>query len=33
MNAPTPLERAERAVARLEAASAGHSLEFLDELA
>ncbi len=33
MNASTPLESAERAVARLEAASAEHPLEFLDDLA
>jgi hypothetical protein len=33
MNASTPLESAERAVARLEAASAARPLEFLDDLA
>jgi hypothetical protein len=33
MNASTPLEAAERAVARLEAASAARPLEFLDDLA
>jgi hypothetical protein len=33
MNASTPLEAAERAVGRLEAASAAHPLEFLDDLA
>ena len=33
MNASLPLEAAERAVARLEAASAARPLEFLDDLA
>jgi hypothetical protein len=33
MKAPTHLEAAERAVARLEAASEEHPLEFLDDLA